>query len=422
MKKVFSLFIFLVLSARADHPNEGQFTLEQLLKEAELNNLTIQAQEKVVESAKNQVAEKSASYYPQLSLEGGPLSTKYNEEKNNGVAMYGKLEWNLYRGGSEQALIDIAKINSALLEQKLKTEKLNVRREIFKVYYEILFVLESVALKEKAIQMNQDQMKLAQLKKSSGFTSNTDVIEFELREATLKSDLILLYQERDQKSRELATLLGRKEAAEEILVKGHLHREKLALSKEQVLANYEASNFDFIQAHAELAISEKEKKIAFSGFLPKLNFEAKYGKLASEEKVFQDSDNYSLMLKVTIPIFSGFETQSSTRAINSDIASKAILLSNKRLIFKSELENLVSLLKTFSDRLDLEEKNLNRAEEYYKLTMGEYKRGVKNSPDMVGASERLLETKIRNLEYRKDYYLTKLKLYDLLNADPNTKL
>ena len=36
---------------------------------------------------------------------------------------------------------------AALLEQKLKTEKLNVRREIFKVYYEILFVLESVSAK-----------------------------------------------------------------------------------------------------------------------------------------------------------------------------------------------------------------------------------------------------------------------------------
>lgn len=38
---------------------------------------------------------------------------------------------------------------------------------------------------------------------------------------------------------------------------------------------------------------------------------------------------------------------------------------------------------------------------------------------MVGASERLLEARIRNLEYRKDYYLTKLKIYELVSADPN---
>lgn len=43
----------------------------------------------------------------------------------------------------------------------------------------------------------------------------------------------------------------------------------------------------------------------------------------------------------------------------------------------------------------------------------EYRRGIKNSPDMVNASERLLEARIRNLEYRRDLMLAKARIQEL---------
>lgn len=46
---------------------------------------------------------------------------------------------------------------------------------------------------------------------------------------------------------------------------------------------------------------------ATSQLLPKIDLEAKYGKLSNEERVFNDSDNYSIMLKINVPLFSGFE-------------------------------------------------------------------------------------------------------------------
>ena len=110
---------------------------------------------------------------------------------------------------------------------------------------------------------------------------------------------------------------------------------------------------------------------------------------------------------------------SQTRAASSVLAAKDVAASRRSLSAYAEAENLFSRLSTLTDRLNLEEKNLSKSEDYYKITLSEYKRGVKNSPDMVGASERLLEARIRNLEYRKDYYLTKLRIYELVSSDPN---
>lgn len=404
----------------AHHPNEGSLTLDQLLKEAESQNLDIKEAEAQLKSSEFETGSRSGKLMPQLSIEGGPLITKFNEERNSGTAVYGKADWNLYRGGRDSSEIDKARIKSDLDRKRYEAIKSKVVREVNRIYYELLFLLEGSDLKEKAIEMNQEQMKLAKLKKSSGFTSNADVIEFELREATLNSDLKMFAQVIAEKLRELSVLLGRKDSSVPSFVKGHLIRESsTTLSKENILSRLKNSNIDIVEAQAELKMSEKEADIAKSGFLPSLDLETKYGKIANEEKVFTDNNNYSVMLKLSIPLFSGFETTNQTKSARSGVVARDAAASRRNLSVVAETENLFSQLTTLTNRLDLEEKNLSKSEDYYKITLGEYRRGVKNSPDMVGASERLLEARIRNLEYRKDYYITKLKIYELVSSDPS---
>ncbi len=412
--------VFLSAQAFAHHPNEGSLSLEQLLKEAESQNLEIKEADSYIKASEADAKSQYGKLMPQLSIEGGPISTKFDDDKSSGTVVYGKADWNLYHGGRDQDSIDKAKIKNALDRKKYEAVKSRVVREISRVYYELLFLLEGTSLKEKALEMNQEQMKLAKLKKSSGFTSSADVIEFELREATISSDLKMFSQVIGEKSRQLSVLLGRKDSSIPNLVKGHLAREASpSLSRESILSRLKDSNIEIVEARADLQMTQKDVAIARSGFLPSIDLEAKYGKIANEERVFSDTNNYSVMLKVSVPLFSGLETMNQTRAASSTFAAKDAAASRKSLSAYAEAENLFSQLSTLTDRLNLEEKNLSKSEDYYKITLSEYKRGVKNSPDMVGASERLLETRIRNLEYRKDYYLTKLRIYELVSSDPD---
>lgn len=414
----------LLFSGRvfAHHPNEGSFTLEQLLKEAETQNLDIKEAESQFKASEAAAKSQYGRLMPQLSVEGGPLTTKFDEGKNSGTTVYGKAEWNLYRGGRDFSELDKAKIKSDLDRKKYEAIRSKVIRDVSRVYYELLFLLEGSDLKEKAIEMNQEQMKLAKVKKSSGFTSSADVIEFELRGATLSSDLKMFAQIISEKSRELSVLLGRNDSSIPSLVKGHLIRDNsTTLSRENILSRLKDSNIEIAEAQADLKMGEKDISIAKSGFLPSLDVEAKYGKIANEERVFSDHDNYTVMLKLSVPLFSGLETMNQTRSARAAVAARDAAASRKNLSVVAEAENLFSQLTTLTDRLNLEEKNLSKSEEYYKITLSEYRRGVKNSPDMVGASERLLETRIRNLEYRKDYYLTKLKIYALVSSEPGNE-
>lgn len=413
----FYLGFFLILgvgtTVLADHPNEGKVAISELIEEAEQNSLEIKQTEENLNSLKSKLNSQYGKLSPKISVEGGPQSTKYDDEKSNATALYGKAEWNLYNGGSDKAVMDLSKSEIEIQEKRLKSLKNKVKKEVSKIYYELQFILESISLKQKALELNSQQMKIAKAKNSSGFTTSSDVLEFDLRDSTLQSDLVLLNQQLDQKSRDLDVLLSRKNQTAPEIVKGHLVRETFTLNRDELLVKIQENNDQLLLSKIELQLAETEKRQAKSQFLPKLDLEARYGKLANDEKVFNDKDNYSVMLKFNVPLFSGFEDYNSVKSVSAKVASSQMAIDQKSISLSAELDSSLAEIKALNARLDLEEKNLERSEKYYKLTLDEYRRGVKNSPDMVGASERLLEARIRNLEYRRDLMLARAKIQEL---------
>ena len=399
----------------AHHPNEGSVTLEKLISDALLNSREIQMAKTQKEIAQFDLAAQKSVFFPRLSLEGGPVASKFDENKNSGTLVYGKVEWNLYNGGRDKANTEKGIVENILAEKHFEATKAKIKRDVSKLYYEMLYILESLAIRERANLINAEQMNIAKAKKSSGFTSSADVIEFELREATIKSDLKKLNREKRQKSRELSILTG-DDGSREIIVQGHLEKDTKQLKIRNLVESValEEKNPVVVESKLKLSQSIEEKSVFSAGYLPQIDFEGKYGKLASEEKIFSESDNFSIALKLKIPLFTGMSTRNEVRAAQAKIANNETQLLRAKLSVKVELDNLVEDAESIVDRLELEEKNLGKAEEYYKITLAEYKRGVKNSPDMVSASEKLLDSKIRNLELRRDFQLVQIHLSALL--------
>lgn len=406
----------------ADHPTEGKVAIDQLLTEAELTSLQIKSEQEKLNSLREKYLSSYGRFSPKISLEGGPQSTKFADEKSNASSLYGKLEWNIYNGGADESALEQSKNDLDTQEKILRNIKNHLKQEVSKVYYQLQYLLESISLKEKALELNSQQMKIAKAKNRSGFTSSSDVLEFDLRESTLQSDLVLLNQQLAETNRNLDVLLsrpmdkrtdnqGRQTGRES--VKGHLQRESFPLHREQLLEKILTYNSQRLQTKTELRELESEKNKTLSQFLPKLDFEAKYGKLANEEKIFDGNSNYSILLRINLPLFSGLEDYNSLKSSNAKIAASRLKLEQQGLSLAAELDSILAEVTALNARLDLEEKNLERSERYYMLTLEEYRRGVKNSPDMVVASERMIDAKIRNLEYRRDLMLAYAKIQEL---------
>lgn len=414
-----TLMVLLVgVTASANHPNEGTLSLPDLIREASAHNLEIaelKAQSRELQSAWRAT---SGPLYPEVSLEGGPIASRFATERSSGTTAYAKVEWNLFRGGGDWAQRAKAWLSASLAQVQVAQAIAKVSRDVARTYYEMLFILESIAIKEAAIELNASQAKLARAKKDSGFTSEADVIEFELRDATLRSDLKSLLLDKDERARELSLLIGKNAPTSDLVVKGHLTRDSRIPKKDIVRQKLEIENLEILAAKAELEKSQSDKVIARSRLLPKLDLNGRYGKVENEGRVVAGSDNYEVFLTLNIPLFSGFSSVSEVRSSQAKIEQSTATFERASLHFRTRVENLYAKMASVIERLDIEEKTLVRSELYYKITIGEYRRGVKNSPDMVAAAERLLEARIRNLSYRKEFYLVRLEIEGLVGAMP----
>lgn len=402
---LFGLLITVGSSAFATHPNPGDVILSSLVSEALKSNLEIREAERQASASQASRKQAISPYLPEVSLEGGYQSSRFDNETSDGSFGYGKANLNLYRGGKDQATYQSRVLDENFQKLRLQKTKARIERSVSKLYYELLYLQEGMAVKEEALTANKTQMALAEKKKSAGFTSKADVLEFELREATLRSDLNFLKQEESTKERELRQLLGRTEGPI-IRVGGHLRRESFRKSVDDLLKLAIQERGDLKEAEKNIAAANIEYKSLFGDYMPRVDLEGKYGRLNGEERVFKNDDNYSMMMKVSIPLFSGLETVYGRQSKSQEIAKSELAAGRIKQEIQVQLSNAISRLKSVEERLDLEEKNIERSKQYYDLTLSEYRKGVKNSPDVAGAAERLFDARLRNLEYRKDFYLT----------------
>ena len=74
---------------------------------------------------------------------------------------------------------------------------------------------------------------------------------------------------------------------------------------------------------------------------------------------------------------------------------------------EAHLETEMAGVSFLHDQFHAAEENITRATKYHELTKSEYARGVKNSPDMLGAAEKLFEMRHKRLEIIRDYQIAK---------------
>lgn len=399
--------------ALGDHPIEGDQTIESLTTMALSNSLELKGLSERIHSFEEQEKSSLGSYAPRVSLEAGPQYSKVSEQENTGSAVYGKLDWNLYRGGMDQLSSKIAAENAAGLSRRRKSIENRIRSDVAVVYYEMQFISESIALKNEALALNNEQKKSAISKNKAGFTAESDALEFELREATIMSDVVMFDQSLKQLVRRLSTLIGKAEGDPSLRVKGHLGRIAPSMDRSKLVENLVSNNELILVAQTEQKIFDLEKRQEQSAYYPRIDLETRYGRLGNAESVSPDKNDLTFLLKVSVPIFSGFETSHRVMSKQAYARAKQFDAESEKMHLIEELDGLIETIQSVQKRLDIEEKNLQKSRDYYAATLQEYRRGLKNSPDMVTASERVLEAKIRNLEFRRDLSVAAAKISEL---------
>ena len=234
--------------------------------------------------------------------------------------------------------------------------------------------------------------------------------QFDLRENEIQIEQKQIHQKHLEAHQSFLKLFGEEtsDAAVERITFSPI--EKLS----QLTESFKIENsIEYQQAQLALESRQYERKEIKSEYLPSLDFTYSVGRLTPTESKTSDANESKYALHLTVPLFSGFDTYYKSKSSLQAESAAEKTKNQTRFNVESEYNVLKTKIGEFNFLYLMNQKKLVNTQKYFDLTLLEYKRGVKNSPDLVNATERLFSEKKRKFEILKELEILKFKIENL---------
>jgi|GEM_PF-2009587 len=410
------IFIALVVPLQSFGVESGSGTsLEEAKRFAVQNNFEVTSLRKALDETKAQRARLTSQFLPKIGVAGGADSEIAGERNIGGVGyVYGNL--NLFRGFEDSYKVSIADLEVEKAEIRLSRAEFRVGLDIEKEFSRHLFTKIAIDLKRKALEVNEAQKKIARKRQESGLVIDSDMMEFDLRDSLLQSDIASLEQELEAARVNLRRLLG-EQIGSAIEPVGELKHWHLKGSLPEYLKRLQEESEPVLVASKDLKIAEIESKLWRSKWMPEVDIETKYGLLPFGDR-FEVTTGTSFRGTVLakFDLFSGFDTVNQRREGEAKRLKLEAQLRNVTLNATSEVETLYRKIKAIEARVHLEEQNETRAKKYHGAVISEYKRGVRNSADVRLAAEVLFDAGLRRQNFKYEFITNRIELERLLGS------
>jgi len=375
----------------------------------ETRNMRVKAKVEEHEGAVKREGYFARSFLPVAELHGaqeqfkkGPLPTKTQPTYGAEVRV------NVFNGGRDRLE---GKRRTLAAERKSYEGAHTVSTELGKAresYWHVIYLRDYIQLLKDARKNSSESLKAAERRIRSGVATETDRVEFQMQDIDLKRELERAELEQKNQIRSLMVLLGLNQ--ETVLefneALGHEHDWQAAVKHTE-------EDHAFLIKPSELQAKEAEVQASIQrrAWLPKVDVFAGYNQFnqRTEEAYADASDRKESVLgvRLTMSLFEGLTGQSESDALTkeADAARAEATYTNQEV--EAHLHGEIAELNLLHDQVHEAEENIKRAEKYFQLTKSEYSRGVKNSPDMLGATEKLIGIRQRRLEIVRDFQVAK---------------
>lgn len=370
------------------------------------SNEELKSLEKEISAQESLKKSTYSAFLPSLNAVGGLARIKTDDEVEKGEVGYLQGSANLFAGFKDRSTFDVQKKKLELSRVAYELKTRTVKEELTEVLTSMIGLHQIEKILNEEFSITQKQKQMAARKVNAGLTSQVDNYEFNLRESEIEIQRRNIAREHEVAHQKLNALFNQEILDNELTTLSFASTGTLA--KDLNLAAY--SNHPLIQkAKIEEEIAQSEKSSVTADFLPKIDLSYSFGRLTpTEDEVKYNESEVALL--ITIPLFSGFDTYYKRKASVAALASKEHEKNQVILNIKSQFEQLKARASELVELYQIVDKKLLIAEKYYNLTLEEYKRGVKNSPDLVGATERFFDSKKKKIEIQKELELVQVQL------------
>lgn len=389
--------------AQAQNRAQTRAELEQKLLST---NEELKSLEKEISAQENLKKSTYSAFLPSLNAVGGLARIKTDAEIEKGQVGYLQGSANLFAGFKDKASFDIQKKKVELSRLTYELKMRAAKEELTEVLTSMIGLHQIEKILDEEYSITQKQKQMAARKVNAGLTSQVDNYEFNLRESEIEIQRRNIAREHDVVHQKLNALFNQEITDTEL--SNLTFASTGTLAKDLNLTAY--ANHPLVQkAKIDEEIAQSEKSSATAAFLPKIDLSYSFGRLTPTEAEVKYNES-EVALLITIPLFSGFDSYHKSKASVAALAGKEHEKNQVILNIKSQFEQLKLRATELVELYQIVDKKLLNAEKYYNLTLEEYKRGVKNSPDLVGATERFFDSKKKKIEIQKELELVQVQL------------
>ncbi|MEK7355843.1 MAG: TolC family protein [Bdellovibrionota bacterium] len=387
-------------------------TLREAQELARTKNPQLHAQIKESEANEASVTRSLSAFYPSFGVQSRYEVFDSAFERRRGGTGNFFAEWNVFNGLKDYAAHHERIHALAASKLQLEATRQRVDWDVEETFYRVIYHQDVLKLLNEAIARNQNQIKAAKSRRGAGVGSEADVLEFDLYDALLRSDLATFEGQLTEAQTAFRLVLG--DDSVKFPLVGEIGRSRVAASKESVLGRVKEANVEVKIAELEIDEAQEKQRVATAGFLPQVKLFATYGSRGLRETVVNPETYAGVVARWEL--FSGFDTIAARREAQARLSQAETSKRTLQISTVGKADQVFTELKAIEFRVGLEARNLKGAERYFRVVLDEYRRGVKNSPDVKSASEVFFQALLRDVEYRYKFIAAKVELQKLMNA------
>jgi len=411
-------------------------TLEKSLKLALEQNPFHLAAEKNVDTAKSQVRQAAAAFFPSLNGQGTTnLSEKVMElefpslipgqppqrvevDFTRDYQFTFALNIPIFTGGRLMSGYKQAGYQLKSSRQGVRQSRQDVIYNTKRAFYGILLARKFVEVAQEAVDVAEELHKNIEVQYEVGLASKFDLLRSEVQVANLKPQLIRAENNLKVAKLSLKNIMGM-DQSHPIEVKGELIYQPADPALETALETAMRNRPELKQFRLQKKVAGEAVIMARSSGLPSVSISGQYNYWADQFNFKEDnwSNFYSLNLMVNIPIFNGLATHA--RVAQAKSALKELDFNQKGLVDQIRFEVRQAILNLQEARQSLmsQEKNVDQAQESLRIAELNYKEGMVTVLDVQQAQTALSQAKTNYSQALYDYVVAQAELQKAMGVE-----
>lgn len=420
------LFIIAVLGSSAGlYAQENKtWNLKDCIDYALEKNIQLQQNKLSLEEADVDVKSAKASLFPSLSFSTGHnlVNRPYQETSatvsgseiitsNSNTTYNGSYslsaQWTLWNGGQRLNNIKQQKTNKDIAGLSVTETENMLQEEITKLFVQILYANESVAINKNTLEVSEATYKRAVELFNEGSLSKSDVAQLEAQASNDKYQLVTAESSLRNYKLQLKQLLELDGTTEMILNLPELNDEDvMAVLPSQIdVYNTALTSRPEIQS-SKLSIDNAKLgiKTAKANYLPTISLSASTSSMTNNASTNNWAEqmkygwNNMIGINLSIPIFNNRQTKSAVQKAQISYSSSQLDLINKQKELYSTIETLWLDALNAQQQYEAANSKLESCQTSFDMVNEQFNLGIKNTVELLTEKNNLLSAQQQRVQ------------------------